>query len=104
MSRLEVMVTMTDARTAGISLVALIAVGLTISGCANGGGPPSAMAMPSGQTCQSVRAELSRLDAKGIQSKYDALNRGQRLSPAAQAEVDRYNQLLNQYLGAQCHV
>jgi hypothetical protein len=57
-----------------------------------------------GQSCQSVRAELSRLDAKGIQSKYDALNRGQKLAPAAQAEVDRYNQLLNQYLGAQCHV
>jgi hypothetical protein len=62
------------------------------------------MAMPSGQTCQSVRAELSKLDGKGIQSKYEALNRGQKLSPASQADVDRYNQLLNHYLGAQCHV
>ncbi|HXF53485.1 MAG TPA: hypothetical protein VNK52_05115 [Hyphomicrobiaceae bacterium] len=94
---------MRDTRTAGIYLAGLTALGATVSGCANSGGPP-AMAMPAGQTCQSVRAELSRLDARGIQSKYEALNRGQRLSPAAQAEVDRYNQLLNQYLGAQCHV
>ena len=95
--------TRTEGRTAAFGLLAVMAVGLAASGCASGG-PPGAMAMPMGQSCQSVRAELSRLDAKGIQSKYDALNRGQRLSPAAQAEVDRYNQLLNQYLGAQCHV
>jgi hypothetical protein len=101
---LEVMVIRTDGRAAGIALVAAIAVSVTIAGCANGPGPPGAMAMPAGQTCQSLRAELTKLDAKGIQSKYDALNRGQRLSPAAQADVDRYNQLLNQYLGAQCHV
>lgn len=80
---------------------------LALAGCASGnattGGDPGAMAMPAGYSCQSVRTELNRLDAKGTQSKVEASTRGQKLSGNAQADVDRYNQLLNYYLGARCH-
>jgi hypothetical protein len=89
------------------SRLAVLALGAALAGCASdgkAGGDPGAMAMPAGYTCQSVRAELSRLDAKGTQSKVEAATRGQKLSPQAQAEVDRYNELLNLYLGARCHV
>ena len=82
-------------------------IGALLAGCASEGktnGDPGSIAMPAGYTCQSVRAELGRLDAKGTQPKVEAAQRGQKLSPQAQAEVDRYNELLNIYLGARCHV
>ena len=34
----------------------------------------------------------------------EAASQGKKLPPAAKADVDRYNDLLNQYLGARCHV
>jgi hypothetical protein len=81
---------------------------IALAGCAgdgvSSGGDPGAMAMPAGQSCQSVRAELNKMDGTGIQGKFETLNRGQKLSPAAQADVDKYNRLLNTYLGARCHV
>jgi len=68
------------------------------------GGDPGATPLAAGQTCDSVRQELNRLDSKGTQSKVEAASQGKKLAPAAQADVDRYNYLLNQYLGARCHV
>jgi hypothetical protein len=62
------------------------------------------MPLASGQSCGSIRQDLNRLDAKGTQGKVEAASAGRKLSPAAQADVDRYNMLLNQYLGARCHV
>jgi hypothetical protein len=79
---------------------------LVLAGCANEGGydgDPGAIALPAGQSCGSIRQELNRLDAKGTQSKVEAASQGKKLPPAQQADVDRYNQLLNQYLGARCH-
>ena len=55
-------------------------------------------------TCGTIRQELDRLDASGTQSKVEAASQGKKLAPAAQADVNRYNELLNQYLGARCHV
>lgn len=81
--------------------------GIALSGCASSnaaGGDPGAIAMPAGQSCQSVRGELNKLDSRGVPSRVEAASRGARLAPAQQAEVDRYNQLLNMYLGARCHV
>jgi hypothetical protein len=88
-------------RAAGLGLM------LILAGCATEtkkGGDPGAREMPAGYTCQSVRQELNRLDAKGTRSKVEAATAGQKLNPQAQAEVDRYNELLNYYLGARCHV
>ncbi len=89
-----------------LAVVGLAALGLAgcASGQAGGGGDPGAMAMPAGQSCQSVRGELNKLDSKGTPSRVEAASRGGRLSPQHQADVDRYNQLLNLYLGARCHV
>ncbi|HRK18215.1 MAG TPA: hypothetical protein PK970_04600 [Hyphomicrobiaceae bacterium] len=87
----------------GFIVVAGVAVGL--AGCESGGssgGDPGARPLPPGATCQSLRAELSRMDAQGAQSKVERASRG-KVDPATQAVADRYNGLLNQYLGARCH-
>ena len=77
-----------------------------LCGCAGEGhdGDPGAMPLAAGQSCGSIRQELNRLDAKGTQAKVEALSQGKKLSPADRADADRYNLLLNQYLGARCHV
>jgi hypothetical protein len=87
-------------------LVALAGFAL-LAGCAEGGGSggdPGAIPLASGQSCGSIRQELNTLDRKGTQAKVEAATAGKRLPPAAQADVDKYNALLNQYLGARCHV
>jgi hypothetical protein len=78
----------------------------SLVGCAGEGrdGDPGAMPLAAGQSCGSIRQELNRLDAKGTQAKVEAAGQGKKLSPADKADVDRYNSLLNQYLGARCHV
>lgn len=91
-------------RALRLTMVAAIAVGL--SACAGGsdsGGDPGARALPPGYTCQSVRAELNKMDSQGAQSKVEAVGQGRKVSPDAKAVADRYNQLLNYYLGARCH-
>ncbi len=90
-----------------VRAVVVAACGAALAGCASSNaasGDPGAMAMPAGQSCQSVRGELNKLDARGTPSRVEQATRGGRLAPAQQAEVDRYNQLLNLYLGARCHV
>lgn len=88
------------------ALAAISFAAAALAGCANtgsGGGDPGAMAMPAGYSCQTVRDELRRLDARGTQSRVEAASRGARLPAAQQADVDRYNYLLNLYLGSRCH-
>jgi hypothetical protein len=86
--------------------LALLGAAVVLSACAdsNNNGDPGSIPLASGQTCGSIRQELDKLDRKGTQSKVEASTAGKKLPPAAQADVDRYNQLLNQYLGARCHV
>jgi hypothetical protein len=87
-------------------LVVALAFG-ALSGCANEGGydgDPGARPLAAGQSCGSVRAELDQLDRRGTQGKVEAASRGSKLAAKDQADVDRYNSLLNQYLGARCHV
>jgi hypothetical protein len=87
---------------------ALAAAAVIVSACADSGGSgngdPGAIPLASGQSCGTIRQELDKLDRKGTQSKVEASTAGKKLAPAAQADVDRYNMLLNQYLGARCHV
>ena len=47
---------------------------------------------------------MNTLDKKGTQSKVELASQGKKLAPKDQADVNRYNDLLNQYLGARCHV
>lgn len=87
-----------------VACVSMIAA-LALAGCASGppeGGDPGARPLPAGQSCQTIRAELNKMDSQGAQAKVERASRG-KVDPATQAVADRYNQLLNQYLGARCH-
>ncbi len=94
------------ARSAGLVVAVLTAAAL-LAGCSGGGGTtggdPGARALPAGSSCQSVRAEMDRMLSRGVQSRVEASQAGKKLAPAQQAEVDQYNRLLAQYLGARCH-
>jgi hypothetical protein len=82
-----------------------LSVAMALGGCAGAaGGDPGAKSLPMGQSCQSIRGELNRLDSKGVPSIVERASSGGKLTPAQRAEADNYNSLLNQYLGARCHV
>jgi hypothetical protein len=88
-------------------LAVLAAAGLILAGCANSngvGGDPGPIPLAGGQSCGSIQQELNRLLGRGVQGSAERAASGKSLSPAARADVDRYNALLNQYLGARCHV
>jgi hypothetical protein len=81
------------------------AIGLLLAACADGNfGDPGPVALPLGSSCGSIQQELNRLLARGVQGNVERQKAGKALTPAARADVDRYNALLNQYLGARCHV
>jgi hypothetical protein len=44
------------------------------------------------------------LDSLGVPAQVERASNGGKLSSAQQGNVDKYNDLLNQYLGARCHV
>jgi hypothetical protein len=93
-----------DAR---FTTVLIAAMATLIAGCANDGKDnrdPGAKPLPHGESCSSIRAELNRMDARGVPSKVEAVNAGRRVSDKDRALAERYNTLLNQYLGARCHV
>ncbi len=88
------------------SVLVVLAGTFALAGCESGGngvgGDPGARPLPSGQSCQSVRAELNKMDSQGAQSKVERATQG-KADAASKAVADRYNSLLNQYLGARCH-
>ncbi len=79
---------------------------LLVAGCANGdaNGDPGPTALSAGESCQSIRADLLNLDKKGVSRLFERQNAGKKLSASEKAQADLYNRLLNQYLGARCHV
>ena len=86
--------------------LAAAALGAILAGCGGPqqtGGDPGARALPSGSSCQTVRAEMDKLLSRGVQPRVEAAQAGKKLPPQQQAEVDQYNRLLAQYLGARCH-
>jgi hypothetical protein len=87
-----------------MGVVGVAAGALLIAGCeSNSNGPPST-SLAGSETCKSIKAELTRLDAKGVPAYVEAQNKGKKLSAANKADADNYNKLLNDYLGARCHV
>jgi hypothetical protein len=88
-----------------VVLVAVLAGALQgCGGAAGGNGDPGAKPLPAGESCGSIRGELNRLDSQGVPAQVERASNGGKLSPAQRANVDKYNDLLNQYLGARCHV
>jgi hypothetical protein len=47
---------------------------------------------------------MNRLIGQGVENDINAQASGRTLSPQAAARVDRYNTLLDSYLGAKCYV
>jgi hypothetical protein len=93
-------------RAFGGAIAATIAV--LLAGCAgntgNGNGDPGPQSLSGGETCQGIRANLNRLDREGVPSLVEQQNSGKKLGAAQKAKADLYNQLLDKYLGARCHV
>ena len=89
-----------------LAVISVAVLSTLMQGCggAAGGGDPGARALPSGESCQSIRGELDHLDSKGVPAQVERASNGGKLSAAQRADVDKYNDLLNQYLGARCHV
>lgn len=89
------------------SFISVIVLAAGLQGCGGagaGGGDPGAHALPLGQSCQSIRGELNKLDSRGVPSLVEKASNGGKLNPAQKSDADNYNRLLGQYLGARCHV
>jgi len=84
--------------------VCAIGIALAAGGCASGGSGPTGKALANGESCGSIKSQLSRLDAKGVPSSVQAQAAGKKISAQQKADADLYNRLLNDYLGARCHV
>jgi len=87
----------------GLNLVFVAAV-LTLAGCASSGAGRVPVGFASGGDCQSVRAELRKLDGAGVPGQIQSQQAGQRVSADVKARIDRYNNLLEQYLGNDCQL
>lgn len=86
------------------SVALVLACAAMAAGCAGGGGGAGAAAsLPAGSTCQSIKGQLSRLDARGVRGSIEAQSAGQKLSASQKSDADSYNSLLNDYLKARCH-
>lgn len=85
--------------------VAVIAT-LLLSACAGENQQAGSVtaSLPDGKSCQQLRGEIDRLDSRGVPAKIEQANAGKKLSAANQADVEQYNKLLQQYLGARCHL
>ena len=79
---------------------------LALGGCANSNanGDPGPTALSGGETCESIRANLTKMDRSGVPAFVERQNAGKSLSAAQKGQADLYNKLLNEYLGARCHV
>jgi len=87
-------------------LAVLGVAGLILAGCADSasfGGDPGPTPLAAGQSCGSIQQELNGLLGRGVQGTSERVAAGKQVTPAAKADVDRYNSLLSQYLGARCH-
>lgn len=94
---------MVRSRTGGLALVA--AIGLSLAGCASDSADgPQSKALPPGESCGSIKQQLTKLDSKGVPASVQAQAEGKKISGPQKADADLYNRLLNDYLGARCHV
>lgn len=91
-------------RGIGVLKFALVlAVGGLMAGCA-GGGSGGMNVSSAGGNCSSLRAELARLDARGLPGIIEAKNAGRKMSAKKNQLIARYNAVLDSYLSSKCHV
>ena len=84
----------------GFGFCCAAAGAILVAGCATEGGG----AVGGTENCLAIKAQLNKLDAKGVPAFVEAQSQGRKLAPAQKADADTYNRLLNEYLGARCHV
>lgn len=80
----------------GLLLAAMLAACSGTEGL-QGPGP-----MLADNVCAQLRGDLNAMDRRGVPSMIDARNNGRKYGPQQDAEINRYNQVLDQYLGGQC--
>ena len=78
-----------------------LAIAAALSACSGTEGPQQPPMLADG-ACSQLRADLNAMDKRGVPSMIDARNNGKKYGPAQDAEINRYNQVLDQYLGGQC--
>ena len=78
-----------------------IAIAAALSACSGTDGPSQAPMLADG-ACGQLRNELNAMDKRGVPSMIDARNNGKKYGPQQDGEINRYNQVLDQYLGGQC--
>jgi hypothetical protein len=83
----------------------IVTVGaLLLAGCAgHSGGTGQKFAPASGASCKQMQKDLAKMAGQGVAGKIDAAANGRKLSAQAKEQVDRYNTLLEAYMGAGCH-
>ena len=88
-----------------LSMLCALGAAVSMGGCASGSSNgPTSKQLPSGESCGSIKQQLNKLDARGVPSSVQAQASGKKLSGQQKADADLYNRLLNDYLGARCHV
>jgi hypothetical protein len=88
-----------------VALFGAVSAAAVLAGCASGSNSgPGSKALANGETCSSVKQQLNRLDAKGVPASVQAQAAGKKISAQQKADADLYNRLLDDYLGARCHV
>ena len=87
----------------GLSLLAVVAVGVLLSGCASSNGRVP-VGFSSGGDCHSVKAELHQMDTQGVPALIQSQQGGAHVSAASKGKIDRYNSLLEEYLGNDCQL
>jgi len=84
-----------------LGLVTVAAVGVAMGGCASGSGRQP-VGFSGGSDCRSVKAELHQMDTQGVPGLIQAGSA--HASAANKAKIDRYNALLEEYLGNDCQL
>ena len=88
----------------GISLLAVVAAGAVLAGCASSSGGRVPVGFSSGGDCRSVKTELHQMDAQGVPGMIQSEQGGAHVSAVAKGKIDRYNYLLEEYLGNDCQL
>ena len=83
---------------------AVASCALIAAGCAGNADPGVKTGARDTGSCRETRSELDRLDRRGVPGWIESANAGKKLSAKQQADVDRYNRLLQVYLGSRCHL
>lgn len=88
-----------------LQIAGVLVAAAALQGCGGAGASdPGARALARGQSCKDIQVELDRLIGRGVQSAIERQQSGAKLSGTQKSDADRYNYLLNDYLGARCHV